>query len=342
MGSNSMPITRLAPSPTGALHLGNARTFLINWALARQRGWRVVMRMEDLDGPRVKPGAAEQALAMLDWLGLDWDGPVTYQSTDFSPYHEALRKLHDAELIYHCRCSRKDIAAAQSAPHEGGEMRYPGTCRPGPRPSSTGLNQETALANAKTKKDVNEPSPSWLTEDAVAWRLFVPDEGMTFADAIAGPQAVNVQQQAGDFIVATKAGLPSYQLAVVVDDARQGVTHIVRGDDLLASTARQLWLYRDLGLSPIPCYFHLPLVRGSDGRRLAKRHDDTRLVYYCEAGVSPDRLVGLMAYWSSMIDAPAPMSAAEFRDRFDLATMSTESLTFTEEEHQWLLDHAKV
>jgi len=312
--------TRLAPSPTGALHLGNARTFLVNWALARQCGWDVIMRMEDLDGPRVKQGAAQQALDVLAWLGLDWDGEVSYQSADLSPYHAALEKLRGQGSIYHCRCSRKEIAAAQSAPHEGGELRYPGTCRP----------------DEADHRAASDDEPALLAEDAVAWRLRAADEAVTFEDAVVGSRSVNVQRQAGDFIVATKAGLPSYQLAVVVDDARQGVTDIVRGDDLINSTARQMLLYRALGLGEPPRYYHLPLVLGSDGRRLAKRHGDTRLSRYREAGVPAERIVGLIAFWSGVVDEPEAMSADEFRERFDLTALPREPITFTEEQAEWL------
>lgn len=309
--------TRLAPSPTGALHLGNARTFLVNWALARRSGWRIVMRVEDLDGPRVKPGATEQALDVLRWLGLDWDGEPVYQLCDLAPYRQALARLHERGLIYPCRCTRKEIEQAQSAPHEDDhELRYPGTCRPTTSP----VHENAAL----------------LQEDATAWRVIVPDEDVTFTDMFHGEQRVNVQQHVGDFVVATKAGLPAYQLAVVVDDARQGVTDVVRGDDLLGSTARQLILYRLLGLAPLPRYLHLPLVLGPDGRRLAKRHGDTRLSTYREQGVAAQRIVGLLAWWCGATDEREPMSAATFAQRFELGRMPRGPVTFTHEDEAWL------
>jgi glutamyl-tRNA synthetase len=180
----------------------------VNWALARQREWRVVMRIEDIDGPRVKAGAAEQALEELHWLGLDWDSPVSYQSEDLSPYHAALHKLYQVGWIYQCRCSRKDIAAAQSAPHEGGEMRHPGTCRPAAQPAgltdapSTKFSPHTASSEPAASLESADPL---LQQNEIAWRLIVPDEAIRFEDAIAGPQTIDVQQQAGDFIVATKA-----------------------------------------------------------------------------------------------------------------------------------------
>lgn len=309
--------TRLAPSPTGALHLGNARTFLINWAMARQNGWSIVMRIEDLDSPRVKPWARQQAIDDLQWLGMDWDRYAGCQLDDLSPYEHVLDRLRDKQLIYPCRCTRSEIQQAQSAPHaDDHELRYPGICRP---------------TNVNTL-------PDRLPDDA-AWRLIVPDETVTFGDGFAGEQSHNVQQQVGDFVISTKAGLPSYQLAVVVDDARQGVSEIVRGDDLLRSAARQLWLYRYLDITPVPRYWHLPLVLGPDGRRLAKRHGDTRLSYYREGGTPPEKIIGLIAMWSGVQTSRALMSATEFAQRFDLTKLSHDPVVFTDEDDQWLRDN---
>lgn len=308
----------MAPSPTGALHLGNARTFLINWALARRNGWRVVLRIEDLDGPRVKAAASEQAIDVLAWLGMDWDAGPVWQTGDLAVYGEALETLGRKGLLYACRCSRKEIEQAQSAPHaEDHELRYPGTCRPG----------DPGLRCAQ---------PSALAEDGTAWRVRVPDEEVVFRDEVRGEQRVNVQRQVGDFVVATKQGLPAYQLAVVVDDARQGVTDVVRGDDLLGSTARQLWLYRMLDLTPPPHWWHLPLVLGPDGRRLAKRHGDTRLTTYREQGVPAERVIGLLAWWSGASDERRMMTAREFADRFTMARLPREAVTFTREDESWL------
>ncbi|MFP4144742.1 MAG: tRNA glutamyl-Q(34) synthetase GluQRS [Phycisphaeraceae bacterium] len=313
-------ITRLAPSPTGSLHLGNARTFLINWALARRGGWQVVLRIEDLDGPRVKAGASEQAIEVLSWLGMDWDGEPVWQSADPAPYQEALEALQAKELVYPCRCTRKEIQRAQSAPHDSEhELRYPGTCRP---------SDVAELAANAPRVDL-EPSDT-------AWRLIVPDEGVTFHDEVLGGRTINVQRQVGDFVVASKNGAPAYQLAVVVDDARQGVTDVVRGDDLVRSTARQMWLYRLLDLAPRPRYWHLPLVLGPDGRRLAKRHGDTRLIHYKQAGVPAERVVGLIAWWSGASDDRREMGAAEFAQQFDIARLPREPVTFTEEDDAWL------
>lgn len=306
-----MPRTRLAPSPTGALHLGNARTFLVNWALARQNGWRIVLRMEDLDGPRVKPGAAEEAIDVLRWLGLDWDEGPYYQRRDLAPYTAALEQLAAQGDVYPCRCTRREIeAAALSAPHgDEHELRYSGACRPA------------------------EPTPLAFHDFAgqsVAWRLRVPEGETCFDDRFAERHCHDVQAATGDFIVATKEGLPSYQLAVVVDDARQGIDRIVRGDDLLSSTHRQRLLQAKLGLPSIAEYYHLPLVVGEDGRRLAKRHGDSRISRYRAAGVPPERIIGLLAAWCGL-DADGVRTADDFRQRFVLSRLSPHAVAFNEQ-----------
>jgi glutamyl-tRNA synthetase len=313
-----MPRTRLAPSPTGALHLGNARTFLVNWALARQQGWEIVLRNEDLDGPRVKPGAAEEAIEVLQWLGLDWDEGPYYQRGDLSPYRAALQRLAAQGDIYACRCTRREIeAAALSAPHgDEHELRYPGTCRP-----------EDRLA----------VSPEQLDDPGLAWRMRSPEGVTTFDDHFAGRHEYDIQATSGDFLVATKEGLPSYQLAVVVDDARQGIDRVVRGDDLLGSTHRQLLLQQRLGLKSPPEYFHLPLVVGGDGRRLAKRHGDSRISHYRAQGVSPRRIVGLLGEWCGA-GPRKEMSASDFLHVFRLERVPSLPTAFKPSDDAWLLD----
>lgn len=312
-----MATTRLAPSPTGALHLGNARTFLVTWAMARRRGWRIVLRIEDLDGPRVKPGAAEACIGTLRWLGLDWDeGPIV-QSTDLAPYEHAMHRLAAAGLVYPSDVTRSRLTGddeGASAPQEGAqEAAFPASLRP-------------ALV------------PRAFDEPGRAWRFATPDESVEFDDEIAGPQRRRPADTVGDFLVWTKRGQPAYQLAVVVDDARQGVTHVVRGDDLLDSAARQVLLIGALGLGRPPAYAHLPLVRGSDGKRLAKRHGDTRVESYRALGVAPERVVGLLASWSGLASPRREMSASEFMSGFDPATLPRRDVVFTAEDHAWLLD----
>src|SRR5688572_25782750 len=213
-----MPITRLAPSPTGALHLGNARTFLVNWLLARQRGWRIILRIEDIDGPRIKPGADRLLLEDLEWLGLDWDEGPVYQTTRLPLYQQTIERLIASGHAYPCVCSRREVELAASAPHaEDGATVYPGTCR-------------DRFVSVEEAKACIGRSP--------AIRFRVPDEVVTFDDAFRGPQSFDLARQVGDCVIAKADATPAYQLAVVVDDAAMDVTDVVRGDDLIDSTPR--------------------------------------------------------------------------------------------------------
>ncbi len=306
----TLNISRLAPSPTGALHLGNARTFLINWLLGRQFGWEITLRMDDLDGPRIKKDADRQALEDLSWMGLDWDGPVLYQSQRRRQYEVAISKLIQLGLAYPCVCSRKEVEMAASAPHaeEAGGV-YPGTC----------LGRYTSVEDAREKSG-REP----------AIRFRVPACHVEFDDLFAGRQTFDTSSL-GDFVIAKADSTPAYQLAVVIDDAGMGVSDVVRGDDLLDSTPRQIVLYRALGLeAAIPRYCHVPLVIGADGRRLAKRHGDTRISHYREMGVSPGRVVAMLARWSGMEVDEAEVMPADLLGMFDLARLSQRPIIFDE------------
>jgi glutamyl-tRNA synthetase len=292
-------ITRLAPSPTGALHLGNARTFFVNWLLARQNGWKVLLRIEDLDGPRIKQHAASQLLEDLRWLGLDYDEGPIYQSDRTGEYAKAIEKLISSGLAYPCICTRKEVETAASAPHaEDGSTLYPGTCR----------GRFATVAQATTAGG-----------RAPAIRFRVPEQIVKWNDLVDGEQRYDVAAQLGDFVIAKADGTPAYQLAVVVDDAASAITHVVRGDDLLDSTPRQMLLYQALGMQEkIPTYYHLPLVVGPDGRRLAKRHGDTRLATYREDGVPASRILGLLAQWSGIDVGENVQNIRSLIGRFDL------------------------
>jgi glutamyl-tRNA synthetase len=292
-------VGRLAPSPTGVLHLGNARTFLLAWLSVRARGGTILLRIEDIDGPRVKPGAAAQAIEDLRWLGLDWDAEPVVQSERLELYRGAAERLVGQGLAYPCICTRREIDDAASAPHEGaigaagdGPV-YPGTCR--------GRFASLADAKAATGRDA-------------ALRFRVDVEAVPFTDGFRGHEPGRI---AGDFVVQKRDGGPAYQLAVVVDDALQGVTEVLRADDLLPSTPRQLLLYRALGLAA-PSFVHVPLVVGGDGLRLAKRHGDTSLRHFRDAGVPAAELVGHLAVLSGLRDRRERVMPADLLAGFDL------------------------
>ena len=301
-------IGRLAPSPTGAQHVGNARTYLVAWLSARARAGTVKLRIEDIDSPRLKPGAADEAIHDLRWLGLDWDGPPMVQTARLSHYEAALEKLKRQDRVYPCTCTRSDIAAAASAPHAGEEIAYPGTC------AHRQAGDAAALAAA------GKP---------FAWRFRVTDEPV-YTDLFAGEQRIDLKQSGGDFVVWKNVGTPAYQLAVVVDDAAMGVTEVIRGDDLIPSTPRQLLLYRALGLTP-PEFGHVPLVVGEDGRRLAKRHGDTRLSALRAAGVAPETLVGLLAWSCGWLREPEPVTPQDLLPRFRLSAIPPRPFVLTTE-----------
>ncbi len=321
-------VGRLAPSPTGAQHLGNARTFLLAWWLARNVCGKLFLRIEDLDTPRIKPWATDQAIEDLQWLGIDWDDSphdryslnsdfadeaYWIQSSRIQRYTEVLDRLKALEAIYPCTCTRSDIEASQSAPHEllpSSSMEgiahrdgavYPGTC-------SSRCVRDAERLDAKQQK--------------YAWRFRLSSQPQHWKDQFAGIQELsNPQQKLGDFVVARSSGSPAYQIAVVVDDHDMGVNQVVRGADLIYSTYRQLALYELLNWTP-PIYYHFPLVVGPDSKRLAKRHGDTRLSQYREQGIAPERLIGFLAFHSGWIDLEESMTA---RDLLSIDLLSRQS-----------------
>jgi glutamyl-tRNA synthetase len=319
--SPSAVISRLAPSPTGAQHVGNARTYLVAWLSARSQRGTVLLRIEDIDSPRVKPWAIQQALDDLRWLGLDWDGEPVIQTTRLAHYQAALDRLKAADAVYPCTCSRTDIAAAASAPHIGQEgPLYPGTCA------------------QRRARDAEQ-----LPDQPYAWRYRLTCDGhdderiITYNDLIAGPQACAASRELGDFVVAKADGTPAYQLAVVVDDIAQGVTEVIRGNDLIPSTFRQLALYQSFQ-RPAPRFGHTPLVIGPDGRRLAKRHGDTRISLLRERGHASDRLVGFLAWSLGLQPTPEPITPRQLIPHYDPSRIPQMPFLFTPMMWQTLLD----
>jgi glutamyl-tRNA synthetase len=288
MTHDSMPqvkseisVGRLAPSPTGGLHLGHARSFLIAWLTARRGDGRVILRIEDLDTSRVRAEARMSTLLDLRWLGLDWDegpevgGPSApyVQSERLPLYEAALDRLKGADCVYPCICTRADIERAAGAPHSEEEgPSYPGTC-----------------AN-RCARDADR-----LGDRPFAWRFRVQPQSIAWDDLHLGRVEIDPSRSGGDFIVARNGVGPSYQLAVVTDDAAMGVNQVVRGADLVPSTPRQILLYRELGW-PVPTFGHVPLAVTPDGRRLAKRDGSLKLATLREAGVDPRKLVGSLIH----------------------------------------------
>lgn len=307
---------RLAPSPTGALHVGNVRTFMIAWLRARQAGGRLILRMEDLDHPKHKPGADRQAVEDLRWLGFDWDEEHV-QSSRTGLYAAAVGKLHASGFVYPCVCSRRDVETAQSAPHAGDQLHYPGTCR----------DRFRSWRDACAFLDQAQSAPGTRSR-LPCWRFRVPSgTTVSFKDGFAGSYSADVDACFGDFPLARDGQGAGYQLAVVVDDAEMGVTEVVRGDDLLPATPQQILVYRALGLK-VPSFFHVPLVTGPDGKRLAKRHGDSRIAAFRENGVSAERIIGFLAYVSGITAENKPVRLADLTGCFDPTRLPREPLVF--------------
>ncbi len=293
---------RYAPTPSGWLHLGNARTALAAWASIRHQGGTFVWRLEDLDGPRTVPGMAVAAEEDLRWLGLDWDeGPHPVggpffpyaQSQRAERYEEALERLAQAGRLFPCRVSRADLANLATAPHgREGTPPYPASLRPRDLPPDW-----FEAMRAKPKPDA-------------ALRFRVDSEPVSFADRICGPVTERVDQTVGDFVLKRRDGVYAYQLAVVVDDLAMGITEVVRGRDLLDSTGRQIQLIEALG-GRVPEYAHLPLVVNAQGDKLSKRDDGMRLRTLRENGVLPEEVVGQLAASLGLLDRPEPCRAEE-------------------------------
>lgn len=292
---------RFAPSPTGSLHLGNLRTALLAWLFARSAGAHFLVRVEDLDRSRVRPGVEEEQLADLRAIGLDWDGPVVRQSERMELYEEAIARLDDADLLYPCYCTRAEIRAAASAPHGiSAADRYPGTCR------------ELTKAERAEREAAGRPPALRVRSDGAR---------IAFEDRLLG----RFEEEVDDFVVRRNDGTPAYQLDVVVDDAAQGIGEVVRGADLADSTPRQILLARMLGL-PEPRYAHVPLVLGPDGQRLAKRHGAVTL---SERGEGLQEVRAWMARSLGLAEAGEMPATEDLLARFDPDRLPRESTVWS-------------
>lgn len=293
---------RFAPSPTGKMHLGVARTSLAAWLDARKHRGAMILRIEDIDLQRNVPGAAEAMARDLEWLGLDWDiGPI-HQSARFDRYQTALDVLERAGRIFRCTCTRKEIFGVSSAPHGPNDEgpRYPGTCREGP------------------------PAERPDRAAAVRFKTF-PGDRVAHLDRRYGPIDQDVHAQAGDFILKRADGMWAYQLAVSVDDLENGVTAIVRGADLFSSTPRQILLRRLLDPKAPPLStLHVPLILGPGGQRLAKRDGAVALSDRRDEGKTPEQVLGVLAHSLGQTPDSAPIRAQELIELWDPAKIPTE------------------
>lgn len=286
-------IGRFAPSPTGRMHAGNIYAALMSWLVTKSQGGRVVLRIEDLDRERSKPQYIDALQRDFEALGLTWDVGPYFQHDRDGAYQDAFNELEKQGRIYPCFCSRADLHAA-SAPHRGEKFIYPGTCK------------NLSLRERKARLETKRP----------AYRLAVGDIDIEVADMIQGLYRQNLANECGDFLVRRSDGAFAYQLAVVIDDAAQGVNNIVRGVDLLCSTPQQIFLQRLLGL-PQPEYAHIPLLVAEKDRRLSKRDHDASLEELLARYGSPAGVIGHIAYVAGIIDADEPASPEDILSHFD-------------------------
>lgn len=304
---------RFAPSPSGQLHIGNARTALLAWLQIRHAGGRMVLRIEDIDKPRSRPEYVGQIMEDVRWLGLDWDegpdvggdyGPYS-QSERAYMYDEAIARLSEHGHLYSCFCSRAQLQAIASAPHglDAEGPAYTGDCR------------FLSEAERYAKKALRAPS----------LRFAMPNRPILVDDLAAGTTRFEAGA-GGDFIVKRTDGIIGYQLAVVVDDIAMNITDVLRGRDLLDSTPRQLLLYEALGYTP-PRFAHVPLLYAPDKQRLSKRHQSLALAAIRAAGTSPERVIGWLAFLSGLLDRPEPVKASELVDGFNLDKLGREPVT---------------
>ncbi|MEM7807257.1 MAG: glutamate--tRNA ligase family protein [Planctomycetota bacterium] len=297
-------ITRIAPSPTGALHLGNARTFLINWALARRAGWKVLLRFDDLDGPRVRQSAVDQARQDLEWLGLDWDEELPLPSTRLDRYREMLRSTRVERCMFACSCTRSQLEARQPKRAQDGSVIYDGHC------SEANLER---VADACLRMQV-PASVDVVTMSGTADSVPIG--------------------HAGAFVVRRVGGAPAYQWTSAIDDHDAQITDIVRGTDLRLSSARQAYLRTLISpTAPAIRHLHVPLVVGPDGRKLSKRHGDTRLAHLREAGWSAGRVRGLCGFWTGIAEEGDELKPTDWVERLDIRAIPKDNIVFSPADH---------
>ena len=294
------PIGRFAPTPSGRMHLGNVFAFLIAWLSVKSRGGQIVLRMEDLDTLRTSAEFAETLRGDLRWLGLHWDEETAPQSQRSAVYDRYFEKLQDEHLLYPCYCTRSQLHNV-NAPHlSDGTYVYAGTCR----------NLTEAQKAAFDRKP--------------AWRVEVPDRIWEFTDQLQGYHKENLATDCGDFVVRRADGVYVYQLAVTVDDGESGVTEVVRGVDLLGSSARQMYLQELFGFNH-PTYGHVPLLVAPDGRRLSKRDKDLDLGVLRQ-NITAEQLIGTLACCAGLLENPSPISAAELAREFSWDRMKKQDI----------------
>ena len=341
MTAPPVPRGRLAPSPTGLLHLGNAYAFLMAWLSVRSKGGSLVLRMEDIDPDRSKPEFVTGIYEDLDWLGLDCDeGPARsaahavreeggpHAEGPCGPYEQSKRLgLYDAlladfcrkGLAYPCYCTRKELRMLASAPHVGDEgAPYPGTCR------------SLTEAERAARESVGRRPALRLNTDAALRHAAAPCALLSFCDGVLGPQRFSLADCGGDFALRRSDGVVAYQLAVVADDAAMGITEVVRGDDLLLSTPRQILLFRLLGNEP-PDYAHVPLLHDAAGERLAKRHKSLALASLRAAGAAPEAVVGYLGWLAGFLERPQPARPGEMSAAFSLESLRGRYLRLPED-----------
>ena len=318
---------RLAPSPTGFLHLGNVWSFMHAWLSVRSKHGTLILRMEDIDPQRSKSAFADAAMEDLAWLGINWDEGPFFQSGRMALYTEAIRKLSNSGLVYRCYCTRKEVRALAGAPHAGEcGSPYPGTCR---------------NLTAEQRKNMETMGRHW------ALRVRYPEQDKGFYDmALSGrgeplPEGLarlpgcrrdaqgrlifSPEAAGGDFAICRSDGVVAYTLAVVVDDMDMEISEVVRGDDLLAATPRQVVLHEFLGNKAIPEFGHVPLVLDAKGERLAKRHNGLQVRALRNAGVRAEAVIGYFAWQAGLIDGPRPVRIAELVPGYSLRRISRRS-----------------